>query len=183
MAQTSTVHNFDVTLSHVDRNIYENLKLQVARHPSETRAYLLTRVIAYCAEFQEGISFSKGLSDADEPAVWAHDLTGQLTAWIEVGAPAAARLHKASKLGVSVAVYAHKDPKVLISQLAGEEIFQAEKIRIFGFSPGFIEQVAALIEKRTTMMVSISEGHLYLSVAGKDFESALELFRVEPKQP
>lgn len=183
MAQTSTVYNFDVTLSHVDRNIYETLKLQVARHPSETMAYLLTRVIAYCAEFQEGISFSKGLSDAEEPAVWAHDLTGQLTAWIEVGAPAAARLHKASKLGVSVAVYAHKDPKVLISQLARDEIFRAERIRIYGFSSGFIEQVAASIEKRTTMMVSISEGHLYLSVGGKDFESALELFRVEHKQP
>jgi uncharacterized protein YaeQ len=143
---------------------------------------MLTRVIAYCLEFQEGIAFSKGLSDADEPAVWTHDLTGQLTAWIEVGYPSAARLHKANKLGVSVAVYVHKDPAHLISQLLREEIFEADTIRVYGFEPGFIDQLSAVVEKRTSMSISVSEGHLYLNVAGKDFESPLTLFPIAAPQ-
>ncbi|MBN8550741.1 MAG: YaeQ family protein, partial [Deltaproteobacteria bacterium] len=65
MAQTSTVYNFAISLSNVDRGVYEDLKLSVARHPSETLPYLLTRVLAYCLEYQEGISFSKGLSESD----------------------------------------------------------------------------------------------------------------------
>ncbi len=163
MAQTSTIYNFDVTLSNVDRHLYESLKLQVALHPSETLQHMLTRLIAYCLEFREGITFSKGLSDANEPAVWAHDLTGQLIAWIDVGYPSAARLHKASKLGVDVAVYSYKDPVPLIAELLREKVFQAETIRIYGFAVGFLDELASVIEKRTALSISLSEGHLYIN--------------------
>src|SRR4051812_2041356 len=97
MALTATVYNFDVQLSDVDRNVYETLALRVARHPSETEEYLVTRVLAYCLEYTEGITFSKGLAEPDEPAVVVRDLTGALRVWVEVGAPTADRLHKASK--------------------------------------------------------------------------------------
>src|SRR4051812_47354462 len=98
MALTATVHHFDVELSDVDRGVYESLSFKAARHPSETAEYLVTRVLAYCLEYTEGIAFSKGgLSEPDEPAVVVRDLTGALRAWIEVGSPDAARLHRASK--------------------------------------------------------------------------------------
>ena len=96
MALSSTVYNFDVTLSDVDRGVYETLAIRAACHPSETIEYLLTRVLAYCLEYTEGITFSKGLAEPDEPAVLVRDLTGRITGWIEVGAPDADRLHKAS---------------------------------------------------------------------------------------
>ncbi len=63
----------------------------LARHPSESAEYLVTRLLAYCLEYTEGIAFSKGLSDPDEPAIVVRDLTGALRGWIEVGAPEAAR--------------------------------------------------------------------------------------------
>src|SRR5688572_18450792 len=97
MALGATIHAFTVRLSHVDRNIYENLDLRLARHPSETAEFLVTRLLAYCLEHTEGIAFSKGLSDPDEPAIVVRDLTGALRGWIEVGAPEAPRLHKAAK--------------------------------------------------------------------------------------
>ena len=87
MALSST---FTIRLSHVDRGIYETLDLRLARHPSETPEYLITRLLAYCLEFTEGIAFSKGLSDPDEPAIVVRDLTGALRGWIEIGAPEAA---------------------------------------------------------------------------------------------
>jgi uncharacterized protein YaeQ len=105
VALSSTIYNFDIQLSDVDRNVYETLALRVARHPSETEEYLVTRVLAYCLEYVEGIAFSKGLAQADEPAIVVRDLTGDLRAWIEVGAPDADRLHKASKAAPRVAVY------------------------------------------------------------------------------
>src|SRR5688572_32559435 len=97
MAQGSTVHAFSVELADVDRNTYATLDLRIARHPSETPEFLLTRLLAYCLEYGEGIAFSDGVGAVDEPAVTVRDLTGQLTAWIEVGAPSVERLHRGAK--------------------------------------------------------------------------------------
>ena len=69
MALTATIYNFEIQLSDVDRGVYQALSLKAARHPSETEEHLATRVLAYCLEFTEGISFSRGVSDPDEPAI------------------------------------------------------------------------------------------------------------------
>ena len=94
---TATIYTFEIRLADVDRGVYETLALRVARHPSETAEYLVTRVLAYCLEFAEGIAFTQGLADPDEPAIAVRDLTGALRVWIDIGAPDAARLHRASK--------------------------------------------------------------------------------------
>ena len=99
---------FEVRLADADRAVFEVLTIRAARHPSETPEYLLTRLIAYCLEYSEGIAFSKGLSDPDEPAISVRDLTGAMLAWIEVGVPDASRLHKAAKAAPTVAVYSHR---------------------------------------------------------------------------
>ena len=69
MALSSTIHQFAVQLSHVDRGVYEALELRVARHPSESEEFMCARVLAYCLEQQEGLAFSKGLADAVQPAL------------------------------------------------------------------------------------------------------------------
>jgi uncharacterized protein YaeQ len=86
MALSSTIYNFDIELADVDRGVYQSLAVRAACHPSETAEYLWTRVLAYCLEWAEGITFGKGLSEPDEPALTVRDLTGALVAWVEVGA-------------------------------------------------------------------------------------------------
>jgi len=83
MALKATIHNVDVEISDVDRGVYESLDLHLARQPSETAAYMATRLLAYCLEYREGIAFTEGVAAGDQPAVWARDLTGRLTAWID----------------------------------------------------------------------------------------------------
>src|SRR3982751_1979830 len=122
MALGATIYNFDIDLSDTNRNIFESLSLRLARHPSESEEYLVTRLLAYLLEFTEGIEFSRGISTPDEPAIAVRDLTGAITSWIDVGTPDAARLHKASKATRRVAVYTHKDPAMFLKQLAGEKI-------------------------------------------------------------
>src|SRR5918999_2002196 len=122
MALGATIYNFDIELADTDRNVYESLALRVARHPSESEEYLVARLLAYLLEYTEGIEFSRGVSDPDEPAIVVRDLTGAISTWIEVGTPDAARLHKASKAARRVAVYTHKDPAQFLKQLAGEKI-------------------------------------------------------------
>src|SRR5690242_12172206 len=106
MALTATLYHWKITLSDVERGVYEALDLRLACHPSESVRYLVTRAIAYALSYEEGITFSKGgVSSTDEPPVLVRDPTGVLLAWIEVGAPSAARLHKASKAARRVALF------------------------------------------------------------------------------
>jgi uncharacterized protein YaeQ len=174
VALTSTIYNFEIALADVDRGVYESLALRVACHPSETSEYLLTRVLAYCLEFQEGISFGKGLSEPDEPALTVRDLTGALTVWIEVGAPDARRLHKASRAAPRVAIYTHRDPMQVIRQLEGERIHRAEDIALYAIDRKFLDALAARLERRMAFALSVSHAHLYVTMDGETYAGAVE---------
>ena len=173
MALTATIYSFDIQLSDVDRGVYEMLAIRVARHPSETEEYLLTRVLAYCLEYQEGIGFSKGLAEPDEPAVAVRDLTGALRVWIDIGAPDAARLHKASKAAPRVVVYTHRDPAALVRQLAGERIHRADALELYGFSPEMLAGLARSLERRTAWELSVSDRQLYVVAGGRTLSDEL----------
>lgn len=173
MAQTSTVYVFDIALSDVDRGVYEALFLNVACHPSESEAYMVTRVLAYCLEHCEGLTFTQGLSVAEEPALWERDLTGQLLAWIEVGAPDATRLHKASKACARVVVYCHKDVNLYLRNLAGTRVHAPERVSIVEMDRRFIEGIAGKLTRRVTMSVSVSDGELYVDIGGEAFAMTL----------
>src|SRR5436305_12322908 len=104
MALTSTVYNFDIALSDADRGVYEQLALRVALHPSEAIEHMLTRVLAYCLEYQEGIAFSQGgISDGDQPAVSVSHRDGRIRAGIDLGMRDPERRHKASNAAAPLA--------------------------------------------------------------------------------
>jgi len=177
VAAGAVVYTFSGQLADVDRGVYDELSLRVARHPSETDAYMVTRVLAYCLEYQDGIAFGDGIS-SDEPAVLVRDLTGRLTTWVEVGAPDAERLHFGSKLADRITVYTHRDPEKVMSAWAGKRIHEQEKITLQSFDPGFVDDVVAAIERRTTITLSVVEGQLYLDVNGVALSSAVHVHRL-----
>lgn len=178
MALTSTIYNASVELSDVDRGVYESLDLRLAMHPSESPAYLATRLLAYCLEYTEGIEFTAGLSNGDEPAILVRDMTGRITAWIEIGAPDADRLHRASKLADRVAVYTHRDLRTFLGQLEGRKIHRAGEIPIFTFGKGFVDDLAARLARRVRIGLSITERHLYLDVDGAPLATVVEEHRL-----
>lgn len=164
VAQTATIYNFSIDLADMDRGVYETIDLRVARHPSETAEFMVVRVLAYCLEYGEGIELTEGVSSGDEPALLLRDLTGRITAWIEVGLPDAPRLHRASKRAERVAVYTHRDPRQLLGQLEGEKIHRADEIRLRSFDRSQVETIAALLDRRTAMGVSVTHGEVYLTI-------------------
>jgi uncharacterized protein YaeQ len=166
LALGATIHHFEIQLSDVDRGVYEPLALKVARHPSEAGDYLVTRVLAYCLEVTEGLGFSRGLYEPDEPTLAVRDLTGELRAWIDVGTPDAARLHKAAKAAPRVAVYTHKAPAVLLRSLEGERIHRAEALELYAFDRDLIAGLAGRLERRMAFDVSVTDRHLFISMDG-----------------
>ena len=164
MALGATIYNFSIGLSDVDRAVYESLTLKAARHPSESAEHLLTRVLAYCLEYAEGIGFSRGISSPDEPALAVRDLTGALKVWIDIGAPDAARLHKAAKAAPRVAVYTHRDPDQLRLQLAGERIHRAEALELYAIDRDVIAGLVKRLERRMSFDLSVTDRHLFISI-------------------
>jgi len=180
MAIGATMHTFEVQLADVDRGVYEDLSLRVAQHPSETDAYMITRVLAYCLEYEEGITFSAGgVSTGEEPAILVKDLTGLITAWIEVGAPDAQRLHLGSKRADRAAIYTHRDPAKLLSAWRGKTIHQAEDIRFRSFDSVFIDEAVRCLTRRNTMSVSVTEGQIYLELNGTNLETQFSEHAIE----
>ena len=178
MALTATMYRFTVQLADVDRGVYETLELRVARQPSETAEYMLTRVLAYCLEYTEGIELTEGVASGDEPAVLVRDLTGRVLAWIEVGAPDADRLHRGSKAAQRAAVYTHREPRMLLEQLNGKKIHRAGEIPIHTFGRGFIESIASTLDRRSALAVTVTERQLYLDLDGKTFTTTIEEHRL-----
>lgn len=173
MALGATVHTFAVQVADIDRGVYEDLSLRVARHPSETDAYMMTRVLAYCLEYEEGIAFSEGISQSAEPAVLVRDPTGLIRVWIEVGAPDADRLHHGSKLAGRTAVYTHRDPVKVRAAWAGKRIHRAEDITLHSFAPGFIDAAVAGLQRRNEMTVSVTERELYMDLNGTSLSTPI----------
>lgn len=173
LALGATIHTFDIELADTDRGVYQTLNLRVAQHPSETPDYLLTRVLAYCLEYSEGIAFSKGLSDPDEPAISVRDLTGALQVWVDIGLPEPERLHRASKAAPRVAVYTHKDPAQWTVKLAGAKIYRAEKLEMFAFDRAWLAQFVARLERRMQFSLARSEGEIYLTVGDETSQTQL----------
>jgi uncharacterized protein YaeQ len=173
MALQATIYNFDVELADSDRSVYESLALRVALHPSESEEHLIARVLAYLLEYRDGLAFSRGVSDADEPTMAVRDLTGAIDTWIDVGTPDAARLHKATKAATRVVVYTHKDPRQFLNRLAGEKIHRADKLELYALDRALVSGLVARLDRRVAFSVSIVDRELYVAIEQENLSGAV----------
>ncbi|MDB4974283.1 MAG: hypothetical protein JWN48_2624 [Myxococcaceae bacterium] len=160
-------------MSDSDRGVYEALDLRLARHPSETAEYLVTRALAYALCLEDGIAFSHGLANADEPAVWVKSPDGRLLSWIEIGTPSAERLHKASKACPRVVVFTHHDPALLQREVKRVPIHRLEHIEVHAPEPSLVQALAGKLDRNIDWELSRSGGQLYVNVGAQTFEGAL----------
>ena len=173
MALSATVYHLTIDLADVDRRVYETLELRVARQPSETAEFMLMRVLAYCLEYCDGIEFTEGVASGTEPAVLVRDLTGQVTGWIEVGMPDASRVHRGSKLAGRAAIYTHRDVRQVLAQLQSSKIHKSDAIPIYAFARAFVDDVAAAIERRSSMALQVTDRELYVTIGDRTFTTTI----------
>ncbi len=178
MALGATVYQFDIALADSDRGVFEQLQLRPAMHPSESPAYLLSRVLAACLHWRAGLGFAAGGVSSDEPPVSARSLDGRLELWIEIGLPDAQRLHKAAKAAAEVAVYTHRRADRLLSQLAGKRIHRAGEIPILAFEPALIEAMLDALERRNALTLTRSGEDLFVEFNGRSLHGRLIEHRI-----
>ena len=179
MANPSTLYRFKINLSDIDRSVYESLDLRVARHPSETEDFLVTRVLAYALNFVDGLLFSPGLSTPDEPAIKLTDTNGGVRLWIDIGNPTARRLNKASKAAKSVRVYTYKDPENLIREAANERIYNSSEIEIYSLASSLLNPLGQTLARDNCWAIIHNDSELTVSLGEESFTCGLQRHRLE----
>jgi uncharacterized protein YaeQ len=125
---------------------------------------------AFCLEYEQNLSFTKGLAEPDEPALWAKAPDGRITKWIEIGVPDPQRLHKAAKIADYICVYSHRSPANLLKQAAATRVHRGSEIRVVSFGAGVLEGFCQRLDRRNPVSVSVGGQHLYLTIGGTTVE-------------
>lgn len=107
MALKSTIHRLELELADIDRGVYDNFTLTLARHPSETEERLMVRVLAFALRADPRLEFGRGISSDEDPDLWLRDDTGAIRLWIDVGLPDERRLRRAAGRAAQMLVLAY----------------------------------------------------------------------------
>jgi uncharacterized protein YaeQ len=162
MAIKPTIYKFNITLSDMNREIYETLNLTLAQHPSETAERMMTRVLAFCINFDERLSFTKGLSDVEEPDLWAVEYNQDIALWIDVGEPDAERIKKATRKAKQVKVYSFNSKSDVWWQQSQAK-FEALSASYYRFGWESIQKLAATLERTMSLSVMLTGDSAYIT--------------------
>jgi len=162
VALKPTIYKLRIALSDLERNYYDTLNLTVALHPSETPERMMARVMAYCLNAQEDLSFTKGLSDVEEPDLWVRTMDDKTLLWVDVGEPDAERVKKSTRKAEVVKVYSFNTKSdVWWEQSKGKfGLLDAEFVR---FAPEKIVDLTTLLARTVDWSVTITGESAYVA--------------------
>ena len=162
MAQPSTTYKFELNLTDLDRSVYESVKQTIARHPSETEERMTVRLLAYALWYNEQLSFGRGLSDVDEPALWEKSLDDRVLHWIEVGQPDADRLTWCSRRTERTSLLAYGSLRVWETKVI-PAIKNLKNVNIAAVPQEVLETLAKDMPRVIKWDVMISEGTIFVT--------------------
>lgn len=162
MALKPTIFKFRISLSDINSNYYDTLNLTLAQHPSETLERMMVRVLAYCLNAQENLTFTKGLSEIDEPDIWLRTLDDQIALWIDVGEPSFDRIKKSSRLAKKVKVYSFNSKSDVWWEQSKNKIKQLN-VSVFKFEWSDIQTLSSFVQRTMDFSVSITGDSAYVA--------------------
>jgi uncharacterized protein YaeQ len=168
MALKATIHKALLNIADMDRNVYGEHNLTIARHPSETDERMMIRILAFALnvtadELNGRLEFTKGLSDVDEPELWQLNLTGEVVQWIDLGQPDERRIMKAHGRADRVAVYSYlSSTPVWWAGIEGK-LTRAPKLGVWQIPFEQSQALAALSERSMQLQITIQDGALFVS--------------------
>lgn len=163
MALKATIHKADLQVADLDRNHFGDYALTLARHPSETEERLMVRLLAFALYAGEDLSFGKGLSTDDEPALWEVDPGGIIRTWIEVGQPDEDRVRKACSRAEQVVVLTYGDRSADVWWQQNRDKFaRFDKLTVKRLSGDEGAALAGLAGRTMQLACTVQEGTVYL---------------------
>ncbi|RCS56606.1 YaeQ family protein [Parvibium lacunae] len=163
MALKATIYKATLSIADMDRGYYADHAITLARHPSETEERLMVRVLAFACYAHEYLSFTKGLSDVDEPDLWQKDLTGTIDCWIDVGQPDESRIRKACARASQVVVLAYSHSADIWWKGMADKVARFAHLTVWQLAPEHSQALAALAARNMSLQCTVQEGQIWLS--------------------
>jgi uncharacterized protein YaeQ len=168
MALKATIYKATLQLADMDRNVYGDHAVTIARHPSETDERMMVRLLAYALNAPAGdehgaLEFAKDLWDPDEPALWRRDLTAQIEDWIEVGQPDDRRMMRASPRAARVAVYSYSASTPVWWAGVATKVTRAANLHVWQVPPAQSQALAALAQRTMQLQVTVQDGTAWIA--------------------
>jgi uncharacterized protein YaeQ len=175
LALKATIYKAQLQIADMDRQLYADHGLTLALHPSETEERLLVRLLAFALQVPHddhrgALQFARGLSDADEPDLWQHDLSGQLVHWIEVGLPDDRRLSKACAKAERVTLYVYGASVPVWWSGIENKLSRLNNLSIWHIPIEQSQALAALAQRSMQWQLTIQDGQIWLHGNDKDIE-------------
>jgi len=175
MAIKATIYKANLQIADMDRNVYVDHAVTIARHPSETDERMMIRLLALTlnlpADTHQGtLEFAKDLWEADEPALWHKDLTGELKHWVEVGQPDDKRLLRASGRSDRVSVYSFSASTPIWWGGLATKITRASNIAVWQIDPAQSQALAELAQRGMQLQISVQDGTAYVGDGQRSVE-------------
>ncbi|MVW71054.1 YaeQ family protein [Bordetella sp. 15P40C-2] len=178
MALRATIYKADLNIADTDRHYYDSHALTIARHPSETDERMMVRLLAFGLHAQDGLAFTKGLSETDEPDVWLKDLTGAIDLWIEVGQPDERRILKACGRAQQVVVYCYGGHASSVWwEGVRNKLERARNLRVMHLPSAQTRELAALAERTMVVNINVQDGEAFVSSVKGEVTVVPEVWR------
>jgi uncharacterized protein YaeQ len=170
MALRATIYRCDLTVSDLDRHVYGQHALTLARHPSETEERMMVRLLAFALHADAALAFGPGLSTEDEPDLVRRDATGAIDLWIDVGLPDEKAVRKACGRARQVVVEAWwQDNAAALVRHANLGVFT-----LTGDETAALQRLAA---RAMTLTCTLQDGQVWLASAAQTVELAPQRLR------
>lgn len=164
MALKATIFKAVLNIADLDRGVYLDANLTLARHPSETDLRLIVRLLAWALNAHDDLTFTKGLCADDEPELWLKNLHGGIEHWIEVGLPDERRLKKGCNRSEQVTLYTYAGRAVDLWWQQNQALLnRQDNLRIVDFSEEELAPLVELAERNMQWQVTISEGQVFIN--------------------
>ena len=163
MALKATVFRAELQISDMDRHYYGSHALTLARHPSETDARLMVRLLAFALYADDRLEFGRGLGSDDEPDLWRRSRTGEIELWIDLGQPDESRIRKACGRAQQVVVinYHGRSADIWWEKTA-PGLARCGNLSVIDIAAETVDALAALTDRGMRLQCMIQDGHVEL---------------------
>jgi uncharacterized protein YaeQ len=179
MALKATIYKSQVELADMDRQVYAEHNLTLARHPSETDERMLIRLLAFALNAPPDndlgeLELAKDMWEPDEPGLWQKDHTGQLLHWIEVGQPDEKRILRVCARSERVSVYAFSSSTTVWWGGMAGRLTRVDNLTVWQVPPEESQRLAALAQRTMQIQVTVQDGAIYVSEGERSVEINLK---------
>lgn len=175
MALKATIYKAQLQISDMDRAVYGDYALTIARHPSETDERMMIRVLAFAlyvlADDSSGqLELAKDLWDVDEPALWHKDYTDAIRHWIDVGQPDDKRLMRAAGRAERVTVISFSSSTPVWWKGIESKLTRADNLTVWQIEAEQSRALEKLASRSMQLQLSVQDGTLWFSTANDTVE-------------